>query len=183
MCINLYLSLVFWPLLLYYCFEAWVQMSCYIQERRKIALLNTKCSVVQYCGWLRLWLSQVQADGEGGHHGAEDLHSGPKKCWKDGIELLKEVKKTPHCETVTKQQCDSRWIINEYRQKVFDGNENCKDVSWEDCRQLWCSSQCGSGMAQLLSTINCTIQSCLFLIDDNLVFHEWARFQTLISVI
>ena len=33
------------------------------------ALLNT---IVQYCGWL---LSQVQADGEGGHHETEDLHS------------------------------------------------------------------------------------------------------------
>ena len=58
----------------------------------------------------------------------------PKKCWKDGVKILTEIKKAPHCEQVTKQQCDSKWEINEYGQKEFATNENCKDVTWEDCK-------------------------------------------------
>ena len=58
----------------------------------------------------------------------------PKKCVKDGVQILTETKKTPHCETVTKQQCDSKWEINEHGEKVFASNENCKDVTWEDCK-------------------------------------------------
>ena len=57
-----------------------------------------------------------------------------KKCSKNGVEILTEIKKTPHCETVTKQQCDSKWDINENGEKVWAGNDNCKDVTWEDCK-------------------------------------------------
>ena len=54
-------------------------------------------------------------------------------CKQDGVEVLEEAKKMPVCTTVTKQQCDSKWVINNQGEKVLDGNENCKDVSWEDC--------------------------------------------------
>jgi len=54
-------------------------------------------------------------------------------CYEDGVEVLEEVKKMPVCKTVTKQQCDSKWVINEEGVKVWDGNENCREVSWEDC--------------------------------------------------
>ena len=56
-----------------------------------------------------------------------------KECKQTGVEVLEEVKKMPVCTTVTKQQCDSKWVINEQGEKVWDGNENCRDVSWEDC--------------------------------------------------
>merc|ERR1712129_490706 len=57
----------------------------------------------------------------------------PKHCSQDGVEVLEEVKQMPVCTTVTKQQCDSKWVINDQGEKVWDGNENCRDVSWEDC--------------------------------------------------
>jgi len=57
----------------------------------------------------------------------------PKDCSQDGVEVLEEVKQMPVCTTVTKQQCDSKWVINDQGEKVWDGNENCRDVSWEDC--------------------------------------------------
>jgi len=60
-------------------------------------------------------------------------HFVAQDCKQDGVEVLEEVKKMPVCTTVTKQQCDSKWVINNQGEKVWDGNENCKDVSWEDC--------------------------------------------------
>ena len=60
-------------------------------------------------------------------------HFVTQDCKQDGVEVLEEVKKMPVCTTVTKQQCDSKWVINNQGEKVWDGNENCKDVSWEDC--------------------------------------------------
>ena len=39
----------------------------------------------------------------------------------------------PVCKTVSKQQCDSKWVVNEQGEKVWAGNDNCKEVSWEDC--------------------------------------------------
>jgi len=57
-----------------------------------------------------------------------------KKCNKDGFQILKEIKKKPHCEPITKKQCDSKWEIDEHGEKVFEGNDNCRDVTWEDCK-------------------------------------------------
>ena len=39
----------------------------------------------------------------------------------------------PQCKNVTKEQCDSKWVINKDGEKVWAGNENCKNVTWEDC--------------------------------------------------
>ena len=39
----------------------------------------------------------------------------------------------PVCVNVTKQQCDTKWVINEQGEKVWAGNENCHDVTWQDC--------------------------------------------------
>jgi hypothetical protein len=47
--------------------------------------------------------------------------------------VISEVKKMPVCKNVTKQQCDTKWVINEQGEKVWAGNENCEEVTWEDC--------------------------------------------------
>ena len=52
----------------------------------------------------------------------------------DEKEVITEVKQMPVCETVTKEQCDSKWVINDAGEKVWAGNENCREVSWEDCQ-------------------------------------------------
>merc|ERR1712037_982167 len=51
-----------------------------------------------------------------------------------GSETLIEYQQKPVCTTVTKEQCDSKWVVNEFGEKVWAGNENCKDVTWEDCK-------------------------------------------------
>ena len=40
----------------------------------------------------------------------------------------------PECTNVTKQQCDSKWVINAHGEKVFDDHVNCRDVTWENCK-------------------------------------------------
>ena len=56
-----------------------------------------------------------------------------KDCVQDRFESLKKMQKTVECKNVTKTNCDSKWIINEHGQKVFDKNENCRDYTWEEC--------------------------------------------------
>ena len=57
----------------------------------------------------------------------------PKECSESGVQTLLEVHQEPFCQNVTKQQCDSKWIVDSTGAKVWDGNENCEEVSWEDC--------------------------------------------------
>ena len=48
--------------------------------------------------------------------------------------IVKEIKKAPHCEMVTKERCDSRWVVDEQGEKKFETSEDCRNVTWEDCR-------------------------------------------------
>ena len=60
-----------------------------------------------------------------------DFHA--MEC-KSGVKKpLTEIKMMPVCETVTKQQCDTKWVLNAAGEKIWAGNENCKDVTWDDC--------------------------------------------------
>ena len=56
-----------------------------------------------------------------------------KDCYQSGEETLIEYHQTPVCKNITKQHCESKWVINNLGEKVWDGNENCKDIVWEDC--------------------------------------------------
>jgi len=57
----------------------------------------------------------------------------PKVCSQTGVQTLIEYHKSPVCKEVTKQKCDTKWVVNEQGEKVWAGNENCADVTWEDC--------------------------------------------------
>ena len=57
----------------------------------------------------------------------------PQECVPGPVEVLTEMKNMPVCVDVTKQQCDSKWKVTEYGQKVFVSNENCHDVTWQEC--------------------------------------------------
>ena len=58
----------------------------------------------------------------------------PKTCIQSGEQVLNEKHKVPVCNTVTKQQCDSKWVINPSTGlKEWNGNENCHDVTFEEC--------------------------------------------------
>ena len=56
-----------------------------------------------------------------------------KKCLPNGYETITEVKKVPHCKNVTKDVCDSKWIIDASGNKVFADNVNCKSKTWQNC--------------------------------------------------
>merc|ERR1712176_1668114 len=51
-----------------------------------------------------------------------DLEFVQKVCKLKSVELV-EKKMMPQCETVTKEQCDSKWVINAEGEKVWAGNE------------------------------------------------------------
>merc|ERR1711957_1144098 len=57
----------------------------------------------------------------------------PKKCFQNELHSFEEVKKKAVCENITKSICDSKWEINEAGEKVWAGDENCRDVTWENC--------------------------------------------------
>jgi len=57
----------------------------------------------------------------------------PKNCFQSGINTLIEYHKKPVCKPATKQQCDTKWVVNEQGEKVWAGNENCIEITWEDC--------------------------------------------------
>ena len=57
-----------------------------------------------------------------------------KECHETGSQTLFETHQKPVCETVEKEQCDSKWVVNEFGEKVWAGNENCQQVTWEDCK-------------------------------------------------
>ena len=63
----------------------------------------------------------------------EQLPFVGKDCFENGSETLIEYHQKPVCTTVTKEQCDSKWVLNELGEKVWAGNENCKEVTYEDC--------------------------------------------------
>ena len=57
----------------------------------------------------------------------------PQEC-AEVKKIVTEIKKAPHCEMITKEQCDTKWVVNEFGEKVFATNENCRNVTWEDCK-------------------------------------------------
>jgi hypothetical protein len=57
----------------------------------------------------------------------------PKVCSQTGVQTLIEYHKKPVCKEVTKEQCDTKWVVNEQGKKVWAGNENCQPITWEDC--------------------------------------------------
>ena len=65
---------------------------------------------------------------------SEEREFTPQTCQPGPVQLLTEIKKMPVCETVTKEVCDSKWVINQDGEKVWGGNENCQEKSWEDCK-------------------------------------------------
>ena len=64
----------------------------------------------------------------------EQLSFVGKECFESGSETLIEYHQKPVCTTVTKEQCDSKWVVNEFGEKVWAGNENCQQVTWDDCK-------------------------------------------------
>ena len=55
-------------------------------------------------------------------------------CTKGEIVNINEVKPMPVCVDKVKEQCESKWTTDEATgEKVWAGNVNCQDVTWQDC--------------------------------------------------
>ena len=63
----------------------------------------------------------------------EEKNFTPKKCLPNGYETISEVKKVPDCKNVTKEVCDSKWVIDASGKKVFANNVNCRPKTWQQC--------------------------------------------------
>ena len=57
----------------------------------------------------------------------------PKDCVEDGYQTLNEHHKKPVCKNVTREHCDSKWVLNAAGEKVWAGNDNCETKTWEEC--------------------------------------------------
>ena len=57
----------------------------------------------------------------------------PQICQPGEPKVLTEMKHQPVCVNVTRQQCDSHWVTTAQGDQVWAGNENCRNVTWEDC--------------------------------------------------
>ena len=76
-------------------------------------------------------------------------------------DVLEDHNKTRYtCENVTRQQCTSLWkVVN--GEKVWAGNDDCRDVTWEECKPQTVSVQ------WLVPQMNCTAQVHTFLTFQN----------------
>jgi len=62
----------------------------------------------------------------------EDKEFVPQTCIEDEVEEF-HTKMRPECKNVTKQNCVTKWVVKPSGQKVWDGNEDCEEVTWEEC--------------------------------------------------
>ena len=99
-----------------------------MREEVCIPVTRVTCDMVAYVDcFIRSTVSNIRNDK------VKDESFVTKECKVDKVLVLEEEKKMPVCCTVTKQQCDSRWLINKVGEKIWAGNENCRNVSWVDC--------------------------------------------------
>ena len=57
-----------------------------------------------------------------------------KVCRPAGQQTITQTKTRPVCKQVAKpQHCESKWVINDLGEKVWDGNENCAEELVEEC--------------------------------------------------
>jgi hypothetical protein len=58
----------------------------------------------------------------------------PKECKQTSTQTINQQQQRPVCKQVTKpQHCESKWVINDQGEKVWDGNENCQLTTTEEC--------------------------------------------------
>ena len=96
----------------------------------------------------------------------------PQQCQRGADAQLVETKEKPVCHTVTKQQCDSRWEVDPATgEKVWAGNINCRDVSWEDC------SLVGTQVVQPVEQYNCQAGAAINynVVEQQTVQHNTAH--------
>lgn len=81
--------------------------------------------------------------------------------WCEKIEVMEDHNKTRYeCHNVTKQHCTSLWkIVN--GAKVWAGNDDCRDVTWEECKPTI------QTVKWMVPTMNCTQELFTYLTFKN----------------
>ena len=93
-----------------------------------VAIPEQKCKVVGYAKCASdVFTKTVNDDG------VDRLPFHGKDCYQSGTKPLNENHKKPECKNVTREQCDSKWVLNAAGEKVWAGNENCVLKTWEEC--------------------------------------------------
>jgi len=52
------------------------------------------------------------------------------------IKTVKHIKKMPECKNVTKHNCVTKWEVLPSGEKVWSGNDDCKEVTWQECKLI-----------------------------------------------
>jgi len=52
----------------------------------------------------------------------------------ESTEVVQQTKTAPECKNVTRQNCVTKWKFDSNGKKVWAGNEDCEDVTWEECK-------------------------------------------------
>jgi len=52
----------------------------------------------------------------------------------ESTETVQHTKTKPDCKDVTRQNCITKWEFDDNGNKVWAGNENCEDVTWQECK-------------------------------------------------
>lgn len=56
------------------------------------------------------------------------------KTCTESTEIVQHTKTAPDCRNVTRQNCITKWEIDSNGKKVWAGNEDCEDVTWQECK-------------------------------------------------
>jgi len=56
------------------------------------------------------------------------------KTCTESTEVVQHTKTAPDCKNVTRQNCITKWEIDDNGNKVWAGNEDCEDVTWQECK-------------------------------------------------
>lgn len=100
-----------------------------VPKKKKVCVEahSVKCSIVPY---LNCTMTAVETDYNVTM--MVDHHAPNKTCVKIDV-VHWHKKKIPVCRPVTKKQCVTNWEIDHGGNKVWSGNEDCKNVTWNEC--------------------------------------------------
>jgi len=89
---------------------------------------ETKCDIV---GYTECITTEVQKEYKSQESGYDYFQT--KKCTPFTVEV-DHWKEKYKCENVTKQNCVTKWKMLENGTKVWTGNDDCKEETWEECK-------------------------------------------------
>jgi len=89
---------------------------------------ETKCDIVGYTECITTEVQKTYKSQESGYD-----YFQTKECTPFTVEV-DHWKEKYKCENVTKQNCVTKWKMLENGTKVWTGNDDCKEETWEECK-------------------------------------------------